>query len=128
MTSLVDLLRGDRMVEKFSRWFEKERPPKRVAAPRLSALQQSILHWLRNELRRRQRLGEADMVPYPDLVQGLGVEKILLTGEIRALLRKDLLSVTLPSGSWVRYVSLTDKGALQAKTLAGQQTHGRRRT
>ena len=116
-------------MEKFSRLFQKERPPKRRAAPRLSALQQSILHWLRNERRRRERVGEAELIPYPDLVQGLGVDKMLLTSEVRHLLRKCLLSVTLPPGAWVRYISLTEEGVAHAKTLTGQRTtHGHRRS
>ena len=71
------------MAGKFSRWFDTERPPKREASLRLSPLQQSILHWLRNELRRRQRAGDAGMVPYPDLVRALTADKASITSEAR---------------------------------------------
>ena len=116
------------MAGKFSRWFDTERPPKREASLRLSSLQQSILHWLQQELRRRQRAGDAGMVPYPDLVNALTADKASITSEVRHLLRKGLLSVILPTGGWVRYVMLTDKGAAQAKSLSGsgQQTRRRR--
>ncbi|MBM3227216.1 MAG: hypothetical protein FJZ47_25905, partial [Candidatus Tectomicrobia bacterium] len=64
------------MAGKFSQWFrtERERPPKRdkrEAVLRLTPLQQSILHWLRHELRRRQRVGDTGMIPYPELVSAL---------------------------------------------------------
>jgi hypothetical protein len=116
------------MAGKFSRWFDTERPPKREAALRLSSLQQSILHWLQQELRRRQRAGDAGMVPYPDLVRALTADKASITSEVRYLLRKGLLGVTLPAGGWVRYIMLTDKGAAQAKILSvsGQQARRRR--
>ena len=117
------------MAGKFSRWLdtEPERPPKREASLRLSSLQQSILHWLQNELRRRQRAGDAGMVPYPDLVRALNVDKASVTSEVRHLLKKGLLGVTLPSGEWVRYIMLTDKGAAHAKTLSGNAQQARRR-
>ena len=116
------------MAGKFSRWFRtEERPPQRGASLRLSPLQQSILHWLRNELRRRQRVGDAGMVPYPDLVRALRADKASITSEVRHLLRKGLLSVTLPAGEWVRYVMLTEQGDTYAKTLSGQAQHVRRR-
>ena len=116
------------MAGKFSRWFHtEERPPQRNASLRLSPLQQSILHWLRNELRRRQRVGDADMVPYPELVRALRADKASITSEVRHLLRKGLLSVTLPAGEWVRYVMLTEQGDTYAKTLSGQAQHVRRR-
>lgn len=116
------------MAGKFSRWFREERPAPRPAAPRLSVVQQSILQWLQSELRRRQRAGEASMVPYPALVQGVGGDKAALTQAVRQLLRKDLLTVLLPPGAWVRYVSLTEQGALHAKTLSNQHRHERRRS
>ncbi len=115
------------MAGKFSRWFSTERPPKREASPRLSTLQQSILHWLRNELRRRQRAGAAGMVPYPDLVRALDADKASITKEVRHLLKKGLLGVTLPPGEWVRYIMLTDKGEAHAKTLSGNMQQVRRR-
>lgn len=115
------------MAEKFSRWFHTERPPKRETALRLSPLQQSILHWLRHELRRRQRAGGPGMVPYPDLVRALDADKANITSEVRHLLKKGLLTVTLPSGGWVRYVVLTDKGDTHAKSLSGNGQQVRRR-
>jgi DNA-binding MarR family transcriptional regulator len=115
------------MAGKFSQWFRTERPPQRDTSLRLSPLQQSILHWLRNELRRRQRLGDTSMVPYPDLVRALRADKASITSEVRYLLQKGLLSVTLPAGQWVRYVMLTEQGDTYAKTLSGQVQHVRRR-
>ena len=115
------------MAGKFSQWFHTERPPQRDAALRLSPLQQSIVHWLRNELRRRQRVGAAGMVPYPDLVRALHADKASITSEVQHLLRKGLLSVALPAGEWVRYVMLTEQGDTYAKTLSGQAQHVRRR-
>ncbi len=115
------------MAGKFSQWFNTEHPPKREASVRLSQLQQSILHWLRNELRRRQRAGDAGMVPYPDLVRALTADKASITSEVRHLLHKGLLGVTLPAGGWVRYIMLTDKGEAQAKHLSGNGQQARRR-
>ena len=115
------------MAGKFSRWFHTERPPQRDASLRLSPLQQSILHWLRTELRRRQRVGDTSMVPYPDLVRALHADKASITSEVRHLLKKGLLSVTLPAGEWVRYVMLTEQGDTYAKTLSGQAPQVRRR-
>ena len=115
------------MAEKFSRWFRAARPPQRAAALRLSPLQQSIIHWLRQELRRRQRVGDADMVPFPDLVRALRAEKASITSEVRHLLKKGLLSVILPAGEWVRYVMLTEQGDTYANTLSGNAQHVRRR-
>src|SRR5713101_6645800 len=119
--------RAIHMAGKFSRWFGAERSPQREASLRLSPLQQSILHWLRNELRRRQRAGDAGMVPYPDLVRALHADKASITSEVRHLLKKDLLGVTLPAGGWVRYIMLTDKGEAHAKTLSGNVQQVRRR-
>ena len=115
------------MAEKFSRWFRAARPPQRAAALRLSPLQQSIMHWLRQELRRRQRVGDAAMVPFPDLVRALRAEKASITSEVRHLLKKGLLSVILPAGEWVRYVMLTEQGDTYANTLSGNAQHVRRR-
>jgi predicted DNA-binding transcriptional regulator len=82
---------------------------------------------MRNELRRRQRVGDADMVPFPDLVRALHAEKASITSEVRYLLKKGLLSVTLPAGEWVRYVMLTEQGDTYAQTLSGHAQHVRRR-
>ena len=115
------------MAEKFSRWFRAAPPPRRAAALRLSPLQQSIIQWLRHELRRRQRVGDADMVPFPDLVRALHADKASITSEVRHLLKKGLLSITLPAGEWVRYVMLTEQGDTYAQTLSGHVQHVRRR-
>ena len=115
------------MAEKFSRWFRAARPPQRAARLRLSPLQQSIIQWLRTELRRRQRVGDADMVAFPDLVRALHADKASITSEVRHLLKKGLLSVTLPAGEWVRYVMLTEQGDTYAQTLSGHAQHVRRR-
>lgn len=115
------------MAGKFSRWLGSERAPQRDTSLRLSALQQSILHWLWNELRRRQRAGAASSVPYTELVRAIDADKASITSEIRHLLHKDLLGMALPSGGWVRYITLTDKGEAHAKTLSGHVQKVRRR-
>ncbi|MGE3540519.1 MAG: hypothetical protein AB7N91_24145 [Candidatus Tectimicrobiota bacterium] len=114
------------MAGKFSRWFHAdEEPAVRERAPRLSTLQQSILHWVRNEVRRRQRAGESPQIPYPDLVSAMHADKMAVTSDVQRLLRKGLLEMTLPPGAWVRYLSLTDKGDTQARRVAGDT--GRKR-
>jgi hypothetical protein len=67
------------------------------------------------------------MVPYPDLVRALRADKASITSEVRHLLQKGLLSVTLPAGEWVRYLTLTEAGDTHAKTLSGHAQHVRRR-
>jgi predicted DNA-binding transcriptional regulator len=64
------------------------------------------------------------MVPYPDLVRALRADKASITSEVRHLLRKGLLSVTLPAGEWVRYVMLTEQGDTYAKTLGMRSMSG----
>jgi hypothetical protein len=115
------------MAGKFSRWFSTDHTPERDTALRLSPLQQSILHWLRNELRRRQRVGDPGHVPYPDLVRAMNADKASITKEVRHLLHKDLLGMTLPPGGWVRYIGLTERGEAQARRLAGDGEKVRRR-
>jgi len=115
------------MAKKFSRWLHTERTPQREAAPRLSTLQQSILHWLQHELRRRQRAGDLGRVPFPELVRAIDADKASITSEVRSLLKKDLLGMSLPAGEWVRYLVLTDKGAAYASTLSGHVQKPRRR-
>ena len=115
------------MARKFSPWLNTERPPQREAPVRLSALQQSILHWLQRELHRRQRAGDTGSVPYPELVRAIDADKASITREVRSLLKKELLGMSLPTGAWVRYIVLTDKGAAYAKTLSGNVQKLRRR-
>ena len=115
------------MARKFSRWLDTERAPQREAPLRLSTLQQSILYWLQNELRRRQRAGDISRVPYPELVRAIDADKASITSEVRALLHKDLLGMSLAAGEWVRYIVLTNKGAAHAKTLSGNAQRLRRR-
>ena len=119
--------RGYGMARKFSRWLHTEHAPRREAPLRLSSLQQSILYWLQNELRRRQRAGDMGSVPYPELVRAIDADKASITSEVRSLLQKDLLGMSLPAGEWVRYIVLTDKGEAYAKTLSGNVQKLRRR-
>ena len=76
---------------------------------KLSALQEAVLHWLRRELRRRAPLADAHGIPYPELAQALGVDRGELSACLRRLVRKRLVVASLPRGSWMRYVTLTDK-------------------
>lgn len=77
---------------------------------KLSALQQAVLHWLRREQRRRPQLTDGNGIPYPDLASALNVDRAELSTCLRRLIRKRLVVATLPRGSWVRYIALTDKG------------------
>lgn len=77
---------------------------------KLSALQQAVLHWLQREQRRQARLADGNGIPYPDLAQALDVDRAELSACLRRLVRKRLVVATLPRGSWVRYIALTDKG------------------
>lgn len=77
---------------------------------KLSALQQAVLHWLRREQRRRPQLADGSGIPYPDLARALGVDRAELSACLQRLIRKRLVVATLPRGSWVRYIALTDKG------------------
>lgn len=77
---------------------------------KLSALQQAVLHWLRREHRRRPQLADGSGIPYPDLASALNVDRADLSACLRRLIRKRLVVATLPRGSWVRYIALTDKG------------------
>src|SRR5262249_2312135 len=118
---------GYRMARKFSRWPHTEQAPQRQAPVRLSSLQQSILYWLQHELRRRKRAGDMVSVRYPELVRAIDADKASITSEVRALLQKELLGMSLPTGEWVRYIVLTDKGEAYAKTLSGNVQRLRRR-
>lgn len=77
---------------------------------KLSVLQQAVLHWLRREHRRRPQLADGSGIPYPDLANALNVDRAELSACLRRLIRKRLVVATLPRGSWVRYIALTDKG------------------
>ena len=88
---------------------------------RLSALQQAVLHWLRREQRRRPQLADGIGIPYPDLARALGVDRAELSACLRRLIRKRLVVATLPRGSWVRYVALTDKGEANPRQAAPKE-------
>ena len=76
---------------------------------KLSALQQAVLHWLRREQRRRPQVAGGHGIPYPELAQALSIDRAELSACLRRLIRKRLVVATLPRGSWVRYIALTDK-------------------
>ena len=88
---------------------------------KLSALQQAVLHWLRREQRRRPQLADGSGIPYPDLARALGVDRAELSACLRRLIRKRLVVATLPRGSWVRYVALTDKGEANPRQAAPKE-------
>ena len=88
---------------------------------KLSALQQAVLHWLRREQRRRPQLADGIGIPYPDLAGALGVDRAELSACLRRLIRKRLVVATLPRGSWVRYVALTDKGEATPRQTAPKE-------
>lgn len=113
------------MPGKFSDLFDREYSQRQEPRPRLSSRQQAILQWLRQEARRRPQ--SASGVPYPTLVAALDAEKVLITNDVRSLLKKGLVAVTLPPGAWVRYVALTDKGAGQVRSLSEDERKLRRR-
>ena len=90
---------------------------------KLSALQQAVLHWLRREQRRRPQLADGSGIPYPDLVRALGVDRTELSACLRRLIHKRLVVATLPRGSWVRYVALTDKGEANPRRDTPKEHH-----
>ena len=92
---------------------------------RLSALQQAVLHWLRREQRRRPQLADGIGIPYPDLAGALGVDRAELSACLRRLIRKRLVVATLPRGSWVRYIALTDKGEANPQQTAPKERNKR---
>ncbi len=94
-----------------------EQRQQRVAKRHLSDLQQRILQWLRTELRRRRQAGDIEGVPFPALVQAMTADKAGVIISLRQLMRKGLVTVTLPRGAWTRYVLLTEKGQSQAHVL-----------
>ncbi len=94
--------------------------PQRAAKRHLSDLQQRMLQWLREELRRRRRNGQAEGIPFHAVVRAMGTDKLSVMTSLRQLLRKGLLVVTLPRGAWDRHIALTDEGFSQAQTLTKQ--------
>jgi DNA-binding MarR family transcriptional regulator len=82
---------------------------------RLSGLQLAILHSLYADLRRRPRTTTG--VPYSDLLRTTNADKMSITTSLRQLMRKGLVLLTVPRGSWTRCVSLTEQGQAYAKTL-----------
>ena len=82
---------------------------------RLSGLQLAILRSLYADLRQRSRTTTA--VPYSDLLRTTTADKMSLTTSLRQLMRKGLVSLTVPHGSWTRCVALTEQGQAYAKTL-----------
>ena len=92
---------------------------------KLSALQQAVLHWLRREQRRRPQIAGGNGVPYPELAQALRVDRAELSTSLRRLIRKRLVVATLPRGSWVRYISLTDKGEDRPAANGSKDRRGR---
>ena len=92
---------------------------------KLSALQQAILHWLRREQTRRPQVTGDRGIPYPELAQAVGVDRSELSACLRRLIRKRLVVATLPRGSWVRYITLTDRA--EAKPPQNNPTVHRKR-
>lgn len=87
---------------------------------KLSALQEAILHWLRRQQRRQPQAANGG-VPYPDLAHAFGVDRAELSACVRRLIRKRLVVSTLPRGSWVRYIALTDKGEADPRQVAPKE-------
>jgi DNA-binding MarR family transcriptional regulator len=82
---------------------------------RLSSLQLAILRSLSADLRRRPRTTTG--VPYSDLLHATNADKMSITTSLRQLMRKGLVLLTVPRGSWTRCVTLTEQGQAYAKTL-----------
>jgi hypothetical protein len=100
-----------------SRLFERERRCQQETTMRLSALQKAVLQVLQSELRHCHRTGTVQGVPYPALVRAVDADKASITSSVRHLLRKGLVLVTVRTGEWVRYVTLTEEGEEQARLL-----------
>lgn len=98
----------------------KERQDQRPAKRHLSDIQQRMLLWLQEELQRQSRTDASDGVPFPALVQAMKTDKLNVMTSLRQLMRKGLVAVTLPRGSWNRYIDLTEQGAAQARDLTKQ--------
>ena len=90
---------------------------------KLSALQETVLNWLRREQRRRPQVSGGNGIPYPDLAEALSVDRAELSACLRRLIRKRLVVANLPRGSWMRYIALTDKAEsrLPQDTLKDQR-------
>ena len=101
--------------------------PKRlqVSKQRLADVQRMILRWLHTEAARRRQSGQAVEIAYPDLVRDLRIDKAEIALGLRHLLHQGFVSVSLPRGSWVRYVSITKQGSIQATALSKQQRQQR---
>jgi DNA-binding MarR family transcriptional regulator len=82
---------------------------------RLSSLQLAILRALYADLHRRP--GTTTAVPYSDLLRTTNANKMSITTSLRQLMRKGLVLLILPRGSWTRCVILTEQGQAYAKTL-----------
>lgn len=93
---------------------------------KLSALQQAVLHWLRREQRRRPQPADGNGIPYPDLARALGIDRAELSACLQRLIRKRLVVATLPRGSWVRYIALTDKGEAKPQPPASREHENHR--
>lgn len=60
-------------------------------------------------------------IPYPDLASALSVDRAELSACLRRLIRKRLVVATLPRGSWVRYIALTDKREAKPQRHASRE-------
>jgi DNA-binding MarR family transcriptional regulator len=87
---------------------------------RLSSLQLAILRALHADLRRHP--GTTAGIPYFHVVQAIKADKASITTGLRQLLRKGLVSLTLPPGSWTRHVMLTEEGQAYVKTLQNAES------
>lgn len=101
----------------------KEKKDQRTAKRHLSEIQQRMLLWLQEELQRQPRTDAGDGVPFPALVQAMRTDKLNVMTSLRQLMRKGLVAVTLPRGSWNRYIDLTEQGVAQARDLTKQTPH-----
>jgi DNA-binding MarR family transcriptional regulator len=88
---------------------------------RLSGLQLAILRSLYADPRRRPETTAA--VPYSDLLRTTNADKMSITTSLRQLMRKGLVLLTVPRGSWTRCVALTEQGQAYAKTLPHLESH-----
>ena len=89
----------------------------RPANRHLSELQKTVMKWLYTDGRRRRRMGHAEEVAFPALVQAMATDKLNVITGLRQLMRKGLVEVSLPRGAWNRMVKLTEQGEEQAHSL-----------
>jgi DNA-binding MarR family transcriptional regulator len=87
---------------------------------RLSNLQLAILRALHADLRRHP--GTTAGIPYFHVMQAIKADKASITAGLQQLLRKGLVSLTLPHGSWTRHVVLTEQGQAYVKTLQNAES------